>query len=266
MAVRFAIESRRRATGSICMSGLSSVARIATVDRPLRIALLSPPFLPLPPRGYAGTERVVTALAVALHERGNDVTVFAPGDSDLPCRVIPVIDQALWPRGIRGDLSAYLRNAALIAREHSFEFDVMHSHLDVAGFALARQCDTPVVSTLHGRLDVAETAPLIDRYADIPLVAISDSQRRWHPDANWIATIHHGLDFGATPYADRPGEYLLLIGRIVPEKGVAEAIEVAQSTGRKLVIAAKVHEAAEQALFEFDGPTRDRGRHRGLAR
>lgn len=232
------------------MSLLLPIDRTKATDRPLRVALLSPPFLPLPPAGYAGTERIVTALAVALHERGHDVTVFAPGDSDLPCRVIPIVDQALWPQGRRGDLRRYLDDAVTIARQHSARFDVIHSHLDVAGFELARQCTTPVISTLHGRLDVEETAPLIDRYPDIPLVAISESQRRWHPDANWVATIHHGLDFSAAPYGDRPGDYLLLVGRIVREKGVVEAIELARATGRRLVIAAKVHEAGERDLFE----------------
>ena len=232
------------------MSILSPIDRTSTVDRPLRIALLSPPFLALPPRAYAGTERVVTALAIALHERGNDVTVFAPGDSELPCRVIPIVDKALWPRGLRGDLSSYLTDAVAIVREHSGEFDVIHSHLDVAGFDLARHSTTPVISTLHGRLDIDATAPAIDRYPDIPLVAISESQRRWHPEANWIATIHHGLDFDGTPFGDQPGEYLLLVGRIVREKGVVEAIELAQATGRRLVMAAKVHEAAERELFE----------------
>src|SRR6187401_194143 len=126
------------------MSALSSVDRRTAVDRPFRIALLSPPFLPLPPKGYAGTERVVAALAVALQARGNDVTVFAPGDSDLPCPVIPVVDKALWPRGLRGDLRTHLKDAVAIVRRHSAEFDVMHSHLDVAGFALARSSTTPV--------------------------------------------------------------------------------------------------------------------------
>jgi glycosyltransferase involved in cell wall biosynthesis len=232
------------------MTALSPIDRTWATDRPLRIALLSPPFLPLPPTGYAGTERVVSALAVALQERGNDITVFAPGDSSLPCPVIPIVHEALWPQGRRGNLRHYLQKAVTIARQHSARFDVIHSHVDIAGFELARQCTPPVISTLHGRLDGDDTAPLIDRYTDIPLVAISESQRRWHPDANWVATIHHGLDFSATPQGDRPGDYLLLVGRVVREKGVVEAIELARATGRRLVIAAKVHEAAERELFE----------------
>ena len=108
----------------------------------------------------------------------------------------------------------------------------------------------PIVTTLHGRLDLGDTPRLLDRYGDIPLVAISDSQRRWHPAANWIATIHHGLDFEQTPLSDVAGDYLLVVGRVAPEKGIAEAVELARRTGRRLVVAAKVHERSEQALFD----------------
>ena len=151
------------------MSGVRSIHSNTAVERPLRIGLLAPPFLPLPPRGYAGTERIVAALAMALQRRGNDVTVLAPGDSELPCRIIPVVERALWPQGLRGDLTAYLDDTVAVARAHSADFDVIHSHIDVAGFELARQSLTPVVSTLHGRLDLPDTASLIDRYPDDPI-------------------------------------------------------------------------------------------------
>ena len=205
--------------------------------------------LSLPPRGYAGTERIVTTLALAFHARGHDVTVFAPGDSDLPCRVIPTVPRALWSIGARGTPEDGLVAAARMAFERRHEFDVIHSHVDPAGFPFARISDVPIVTTLHGRLDVQATADRIDAYPDVPLIAISDSQRRWHPHANWVATIHHGLDFGDTPIADRSGRYLALVGRLSREKGIKEAIEVARRTARRLVVAAKVHEEHERELF-----------------
>jgi glycosyltransferase involved in cell wall biosynthesis len=107
-----------------------------------------------------------------------------------------------------------------------------------------------VVTTLHGRLDKGGTPQYIDALSNIPLVAISESQRRWNPMANWVATIHHGLDFTATPSGTRPGEYLLVVGRITREKGIEEAIELARRTHRPLVVAAKAHEPGEQALFD----------------
>lgn len=221
-----------------------------TAVQPLRIALLSPPFLPVPPPGYAGTERVVATLAQGLHERGHQVTLFAPGDSDVPYELVPSVPHSLWRNGHRGDASSYIEATVGLAWEHATRFDLIHSHLDTAGFTMARHCGTPVLTTLHRRLDTTGAADMIDAFPDVALVAISDSQRRWNPDANWIATIHHGLDFGSTPQSMDAGDYLLLVGRIAREKGIEEAIELAERTERPLVIAAKVYDTREQRLFD----------------
>ncbi len=217
---------------------------------PLRIGIVAPPLVAIPPMGYAGTERVVAALALGLHARGHAVSVFASGDSDLPCEVVPVVPHSVWGTGLRGDTTAYLEMSVARAWEQAGRFDILHSHVEQAGFLMARYCPTPVISTMHKRLDVGGVAQLIDLLPDTPLVAISQSQRRWNPDANWVATIHHGLDFGATPSSPSPGDYLALVGRVSPDKGVVEAIEVARRTDRQLVMAAKVHERDEQEMFD----------------
>jgi glycosyltransferase involved in cell wall biosynthesis len=219
------------------------------MEGPLRIGLIAAPMLPVPPTGYAGTERIVGELAAELHRRGHDVTVFASGDSKLPCRVVPVTKKALWLRGYRGDVNAYIALSVARAWEAADQFDVIHSHVETGGFLFARHSATPVISTLHGRLDSSGYPELIDAFRDIPLVAISDSQRRWSPRANWVATIHHGLDFTDAPWNDEPGSYLLAVGRAAPEKGVREAIEVARAVRLPLVMAMKVHDPAEQDLF-----------------
>ncbi|MGH2380641.1 MAG: glycosyltransferase family 4 protein [Candidatus Limnocylindria bacterium] len=206
--------------------------------------------LPLPPAGYSGTERVVTTLALELHDRGHQVTVFAAGDSQLPCEVVATIPRSLWPQGYRGNVANYIAMTVARAWEESGRFDLIHSHVETGGFLLARHCPTPVLTTLHGRLDGSGTAELIDLFPDVPLVAISQSQRRWSPGANWAATIRHGMRIEGVPFSRDPGDYLLVVGRVAPEKGIAEAIDVARRTGRKLVVAAKVHDVAEQELFE----------------
>ncbi|HET8786808.1 MAG TPA: glycosyltransferase family 4 protein [Candidatus Limnocylindrales bacterium] len=216
----------------------------------MRIGLVAPPVVPLPPPTYAGTERIVSSLALGLHARGHEVTAFASGDSDLPCEVVPVVPRALWSEGVTGDVTMYLQMAVARAWEEAHRFDVIHAHVDTQSFLFARHGSVPVVTTLHGRLDTGGTVDLIDALPTIPLVAISDSQRRWNPRANWVATIHHGLDFSSTPSVTRPDDYLLLVGRVTREKGVEEAIELARRTRRRLLIAAKVHQPAEQALFE----------------
>ena len=221
----------------------------ARPEPPLRIAIVAPPVLPLPPQGYAGTERIVTALAIELHARGHEVTVFAPGDSDLPCRVVPIVPRALWATGTRGTPEEGLRAAAMMAFERRASFDVIHSHVDTPGFPVASVSDVPFVTTLHGRLDTPPTLDRINAYPDVPLIAISQSQRRWHPHANWVGTIHHGLDFDETPFAAAAQDYLALVGRVSTEKGIEEAIALSRRTRRRLVVAAKVHEAHEHELF-----------------
>ena len=201
------------------------------MTEPLRIALLSPPMLPVPPLKYAGTERIVATLASELHARGHAVTLFAPGDSQVDCELVATTPRSLWSMGYRGDISSYLSVTMAKAWELRDRFDVIHSHIEAQGFLFARHCPTPVVSTMHGRLDGLGVPELIDEFSDIPLVAISASQRRWFPKANWIGTIHHGLRLEGAPFEPKPGTYLALVGRVAPEKGVAEAIELARSTG-----------------------------------
>ena len=101
---------------------------------------------------------------------------------------------------------------------------------------------------------------LLEEFTDIPLVAISDSQRRWSPRADWVATIHHGLPLERLPFNDRPGPYLAFVGRITPEKGVADAIELARRTRMPLRIAAKVYDPHEHEHFaEVVAPAIDEG-------
>jgi glycosyltransferase involved in cell wall biosynthesis len=176
--------------------------------------------------------------------------VFASGDSNVPCELVPVVSDSLWDKGVRGDTTAYLQLSVTLAWEQAERFDLFHSHVEHLGFHMARHCSTPVVTTLHKRLDVGGVAELIDAMPDVPLIAISDSQRRWNPAANWIATIHHGLDFSQTPISTEPGDYLAVVGRISPDKGIVEAIGVARRTGLRLVVAAKCAEPDEVELFE----------------
>jgi glycosyltransferase involved in cell wall biosynthesis len=136
----------------------------------------------------------------------------------------------------------------LVARSAD-RFDVIHSHLDAGGLALTRRTATPVVSTLHGRLDAGDTPRRLSAHPDAALVAISMSQRRWFPDLRWVATIHHGLRFADLP-PRAPEPALLVVGRATPEKGIAEAIELAERVGRPLVLALKAHDGLERRYVD----------------
>jgi glycosyltransferase involved in cell wall biosynthesis len=215
----------------------------------LRIALVAPPMLPVPPPTYAGTERVVAALGDELVARGHEVTLFASGDSQFPGRLVATPEQSLWSTGYQGDVSSFINVTLARVWAQIEEFDVVHSHVETLGFLFARHSPVPVLTTLHGRLDVSGIPELLAEFTDIPLVAISDSQRRWSPDANWVATIHHGLPLEQMPFSPTSGEYLAFVGRITPEKGVADCIEVARSAGMKLRMAAKVYDEHEKEHF-----------------
>jgi glycosyltransferase involved in cell wall biosynthesis len=215
----------------------------------LRIALVAPPMLPVPPPTYAGTERVVAALGDELVERGHEVTLFASGDSRFSGRLVATPEQSLWSIGYQGDVSSFINVTLARVWAEIEQFDIVHSHVETLGFLFARHSPVPVLTTLHGRLDVSGIPELLEEFNDIPLVAISDSQRRWSPEANWVATIHHGLPLEQMPFSPTPGDYLAFVGRITPEKGVADCIEVARSAGMKLRMAAKVYDEHEKEHF-----------------
>lgn len=227
-----------------------SVPVIGASGRPMRIALLAGPMVPVPPVGYGGTERVVAALATELGRRGHDVTVFASGDSTVDARLRPVVDRALWRTGYRGDVSAHMLRAVARCWAEADRFDIVHSHVEAFGFPFARHAPVPVVTTLHGRLDVAGMPALLDEFHDVPLVAISESQKRWAPDANWVGVVPNGLPLEHMPTSREVDDTLLFVGRIAPEKGVAESIELARRVDIPLKIVAKVHDPSEIALRE----------------
>ena len=219
-------------------------------SRALRIALVAPPFLPIPPLRYGGTERVVGVLAEGFHRRGHDLTVFAAGDSQTPGRLVPVVPEATWQSTREDTTEALMASIVEAVKRRQVQFDVIHSHIEWHGFDMAASLRTPVVSTLHGRIDLGATADKLPAYPRIPLIAISDRQRSYLPDLNWIATIHHGLDFDGVEEGTGSGGYLLFVGRITPEKGLDAAIELARRTGLHLMVAAKAHEAHEVVTYK----------------
>ncbi|MFP5342641.1 MAG: glycosyltransferase family 4 protein [Candidatus Limnocylindria bacterium] len=209
------------------------------MDRPLRIAQVAPPLERVPPLAYGGTERIVHGLAVELDRRGHEVTTFASGDSEVPGRHIPTVGRALRPDGFIGDPGPWFHATMHEVADRWHEFDVIHSHLEWASLLLARLSPTPVVSTFHGRLDLPYAATLL-RDAPRGLVAISHSQAAVHPTVAWEGVVHNGLRLADAPFERRRGEALCFVGRVAPEKGIVEAIEIARLTGRTLRIAAKI--------------------------
>ena len=215
----------------------------------MRIAQIAPLTESVPPRTYGGTERVVSFLTEELMAMGHDVTLFASGDSVTSAQL-----EAVWPCALRFD--ATLRDAMappmlLLERvyQRAHEFDVLHCHLDYWPFSMLSRQATPYLTTLHGRLDLPELLPIFDCFEDVPVVSISDAQRKPLPRANFVGTVHHGLPPDLLTPQGGPRDYLAFLGRICPEKSPDRAIRIARAAGMKLKIAAKI-DRADQAYFE----------------
>ena len=215
----------------------------------LRIAQIAPPIEAVPPTAYGGTERVVHELVRGLHARGHLVTTFASGDSSVPGEHVHTVPRALRTEGFGGDPSAYFERTIALLEGRLGDFDVVHFHLDSWSPTIHRLADeaTVAISTFHGRLDLpwartglAEAGPGI--------VAISASQAMPHPRLPWVI-IPNGLDLSGAPFRGEPGTDLAFVGRITPEKGVIEAIELARLTGRRLRLAAKVGPTPKERDF-----------------
>lgn len=225
----------------------------------MRIAQVAPLTEAVPPRLYGGTERVVHWLTEELVALGHDVTLFASGDSHTSARL-----EAAWPKALRLDGSVRDPNSlhmVMLERVRrkcdNGEFDFLHFHLDYYPFSLFSRQSTPFLTTLHGRLDLPEHQPVFSTFSSIPVISISNAQRRPVPHARWLRTIHHGLpEKLLTPQPIRPS-YLAVLGRIAPEKGVDRAISIAIRCGIPLKIAAKIDRADEEYYHERIRPMMD---------
>ncbi len=219
----------------------STIAR----PRPLRIAQVAPLYESVPPKLYGGTERVVSYLTEELVRRGNQVTLFASGDSMTTARL-----HAGYPKALRlsGQVNVAAHGTGLhlpmlsADYDHADASDVIPAHLDYWTFNLTRLVATPTVTTLHGRLDLEDLHPIYNSYRDLPLISISNAQRTPLPAMNWVATVHHGVPREHLHFNPKGGKYLAFLGRIAPEKRPDIAIAIARKAGIPLKIAAKVDE------------------------
>jgi glycosyltransferase involved in cell wall biosynthesis len=215
----------------------------------VRIAQVAPLMESVPPKLYGGTERVVSYLTEELVRLGHEVTLFASGDSVTSAQLVPGCPEAL--RLTPGAIDHLAHHVGMVEDvfSQSDAFDVVHFHIDYLHFPLSRRERLAHVTTLHGRLDIPDLQPLYRRFADMPVVSISDAQREPLPNINWQATVYHGLPHDQYTFHEKAGKYLAFLGRICPEKGVDRAIEIASLAGVPLKIAAKV-DRADQEYFE----------------
>jgi glycosyltransferase involved in cell wall biosynthesis len=216
----------------------------------MRIAQIAPLYERVPPLLYGGTERVVSYLTEELVRQGHEVTLFASGDSITQARLVACSERSLRLDKQVIDPLAY----HFVLLEEVFaradEFDILHFHIDYLHYPISqRQKNLRHVTTLHGLLDMRDLKPLYKVFNSVPVVSISNAQRRPLPWVNWQATVYHGLPMDLYRPADPHGDYLLFLGRVAVEKRLDRAIEIANRTGMTLKIGAKV-DNADRKYFE----------------
>ena len=210
----------------------------------MKIAQIAPLAESVPPKLYGGTERIVSYLTEELAAQGHDVALFASADSQTAAQLIPCSDVALRLNPSVKDQLPHQIVMLEEVRRRAHEFDVLHFHIDLVHFPLIRDFADRTITTLHGRLDLPDLLPFYKAFPDIPLVSISDDQRRPMPPVNWAGTVYHGLPIDLLPFTEKPtGNYLAFLGRVSPEKRPDRAIEIAARVGMPLKIAAKIDNA-----------------------
>jgi glycosyltransferase involved in cell wall biosynthesis len=215
----------------------------------MKIAQIAPLMESVPPRLYGGTERIVSYLTDELVRLGHDVTLFASGDSVSSANLVPCAAMALrLDPNVRDPIPYYMLMLDRV-RQYADDFDILHFHIDQFHFPLFRPMANRTVTTLHGRQDLPDLKPLYFGFSDMPLVSISNSQRRPVPNANFVDTVYHGLPAHLLkPNYNPGGDYVAFLGRISPEKRPDRAIMIARAMGIPIKIAAKV-DKVDEAYF-----------------
>jgi len=221
----------------------------------MRIAQIAPLIESVPPSLYGGTERIVSHLTEELVKLGHEVTLFASGQSITSAELHACCDTPLRLNPAVRDVLPYYMIMLDQVRRNAHEFDVLHFHIDQFQFPLFRDMAYKTVTTLHGRQDLPDLVRLYEAFAEMPLVSISQSQRAPVENANFAATVQHGIPKDLLPANFAPqGGYLAFLGRISPEKRVDRAIEIATAVGLPLKIAAKVDRVDKEYFSEVIEP------------
>jgi len=208
----------------------------------MNIAIISSPFVPVPPVKYGGTERVIYYLIKGLQEQGHKVTLFATGDSQVDCELVPITEKHLFfgankkeQEAIKERSQEIERYTNQLIRERIDEFDIIHSH----GFDLIQFQDIPNVTTLHGMFTFDD----MDYYEDrkgLYFVSISENQQDPFPDLEYVGVAYNGMDPGEFPFVEKTQDYLCFLGRLDPEKNPHQAIELAIGVNMPIKLAGKI--------------------------
>ncbi|USX54383.1 glycosyltransferase family 4 protein [Lentzea sp. HUAS12] len=214
----------------------------------MRIGLIAPPWIPVPPTTYGGTEAVVADLARGLMARGHDVVLFTVGESASPVTVRSLYPVAVEPMGADAPEAAHV----LAAYDALSDVDVIHDHTLLGSLVAARHAPgtPPVVCTNHNPFTPENVRIFHEIARNAAVVAISHAHARSAAGVPIAAVIHHGVDVDVYRPDAGTGDFLVFVGRMSPDKGVHRAVRVAQEAGRELVVVTRISEPAEHAYYQ----------------
>ena len=214
----------------------------------MRIAQVAPLWIPTPPYTYGGTELLVSWLTEELVKRGHEVTLFATGDSKTSARLVSVWSKSLWRARLATPHAVYSLMYKKVL-EMQNEFDIIHDHCEFYTAHLSPFLKPPMVSTIHHPI-YDEMIVLFKKFPEINYVTISKNQKKTAPGINSVKTIYHGLPSEKYVFNPQPKDYILWLSKIIPQKGLADAIEVAKKAGEKLIISGVIPKDS-QDYFEY---------------
>ncbi len=213
----------------------------------MRIAIIAPPWAPVPPALYGGIEQAVDAEARGMAAAGHEVLLFTTGDSKCPVPRRWLLEESEGER--MGFTVPELRHV-MAAYEAVEGYDIVHDHTVLGPIYADRYPDIPVITTIHGPFN-SELKDVYRRLADrVSLIAISHAQRKPAPEIPVARVIHHGVDVADFPFGEGGGDYVVFLGRMSREKGAHRAVLAAQKAGAKLLLAGKAREPWERAFFD----------------
>lgn len=214
----------------------------------MRIGLIAPPCIPVPPPAYGGTESVIDRLARGLVRAGHEVLLAAAANSTCPVPQVPGTDEAPERAPVTGNVVGELRHV-VTAYAAMADVDVIHDHTTCGPVYRNSPPGVPVVTTNHGPFNDTLN-PIYRALRDVSVIAISHSQASTADGARIAAVIHHGIDVEAVPMGRGCGGFASFLGRMCPDKGPREAALIARAAGVPLKMAAKLRESAEREYFE----------------
>lgn len=221
--------------------------------RKLRIGQISPLNLPVPPKKYGGTERIIFWLCEELKKLGHEVFLFGTGDSKVSCKIIPIIKKSLWiSKKIKEHICYYALEMAIVSKmAKKLKLDILHDHLGPITLTLYGQIKIPIVHTLHVPFQQREDRIFLYEKLKAKLISISFAQRKPAPHLNYVANIYNGIDISKFSFNKKPKDYFIWVGELSQRKGILEVIKIAKMAKIKLILVGRIPPPKQREDYEF---------------